>query len=87
MKYPEEPEKFLDTEIELHAEIQELYAVAASPELYPVFVQAGAVNSILGCLTHENTDISIAAIGLLQEMTVRFKTKHLSAHTSYIYSS
>lgn len=69
MKFPDEPEKFLESEMELHAEIQELYAVAASPELYPVLVQAGAVASILGCLTHENTDISIAAIGLLQEMT------------------
>jgi beta-catenin-like protein 1 len=71
MKFPDEPEKFLESEMELHAEIQELYAVAASPELYPILVQTGAVTSILGCLAHENTDISIAAIGLLQEMTVR----------------
>jgi hypothetical protein len=71
MKFPDEPEKFLESEMELHTEIQELYAVAASPELYPILVQTGAVTSILGCLAHENTDISIAAIGLLQEMTVR----------------
>jgi hypothetical protein len=70
MKFPDEPEKFLESEMELHAEIQELYAVAASPELYPILVQTGAVTSVLGCLAHENTDISIAAIGLLQEMTV-----------------
>ncbi len=69
MKFVDEPNKFMESELELHAEIQELYAVAASPELYPVLVQAGAVNSILGCVTHENTDISIAAVGLLQEMT------------------
>lgn len=69
MKYADEPAKFLDSELELHAEIQELFAVAASPELYPVLVQMGAVSSILGCVTHENTDISIAAVSLLQEMT------------------
>lgn len=69
MKYSDEPAKFLDSELELHAEIQELFAVAASPELYPVLVQMGAVTSILGCVTHENTDISIAAVSLLQEMT------------------
>ena len=69
MKFSDEPSKFLDSELELHAEIQELFAVAASPELYPVLVQMGAVASILGCVTHENTDISIATVSLLQEMT------------------
>eukprot|EP01038_Epipyxis_sp_PR26KG_P004880 gene4880-6837_t len=69
MKYPDEPEKFLDSEMELHAEIQELYAVAASPELYPILIQTGSINSILGMIPHENTDISLASIGLLQEMT------------------
>ena len=56
-------------QIELHAEINELYAVAASPELYPTLVEAGSVASILGMVAHENTDISIAAVGLIQEMT------------------
>ena len=46
-----------------------MYAVAASPELYSILVQTGAVSSILGMITHENTDISIATVGLLQEMT------------------
>ena len=48
MKHSEEPEKFMESELELHAEINELYSVAASPELYPTFVEAGSVNSILG---------------------------------------
>lgn len=69
MKYSDEPEKFMESEIELNAEIQELFAVAASPELYPILVQMGSVTSILGMITHENTDISIATINLLQEMT------------------
>lgn len=69
MKHSEEPEKFMESELELHAEINELYAIAASPELYPTLVDAGSVNSILGMITHENTDISIATMGLLHEMT------------------
>jgi len=69
MKYPNEPEKFLESEVELHAEIQELHAVAASPELYYILVDTKAVNSILGMITHDNTDISIGAVSLLQEMT------------------
>ena len=50
MKHSEEPEKFMESELELHAEINELYAIAASPELYPTFVEAGSVTSVLGTL-------------------------------------
>jgi beta-catenin-like protein 1 len=69
MKHPDQPETFLDSEIELHKEINNLYAVSASPELYPVVVESGSVPSILGMIAHDNTDISIAAIGLLLELT------------------
>ena len=69
MKYPDEPEKFMDSEIELHEELNNLYALSASPELYPTFVQSGSVVSLLGMVAHENTDISLAAVGLLQELT------------------
>lgn len=48
MKNSDDPEKFMESELELHAEINELYAVAASPELYPTFVDAGSVTSVLG---------------------------------------
>jgi beta-catenin-like protein 1 len=48
MKYPNEPEKFMESEVELHAEIQELHAVAASPELYHILVDTNAVTSVLG---------------------------------------
>lgn len=68
MKYPDEPQKFMESELELHSEIQELFVIAASPELYHVLVQAGTVNSIFGMVIHENTDISLAAVALLQEM-------------------
>jgi beta-catenin-like protein 1 len=46
-----------------------MFAVAASPELYPSFVELGAVASLLGLLTHDNTDICLAVISLLVELT------------------
>ena len=69
MKYPTDPEKFMDSEVELHEELNNLYAISASPDLYPTFVQAGSVQSLLGMVAHENTDVSLAAVGLLQELT------------------
>lgn len=68
MKYPTDPEKFMESEVELNDQIQELYAIAAYPELYIDFIGNGSLPSVLGMITHENTDISISTIGLLQEM-------------------
>lgn len=68
MKYVDQPAKFMDSEIELHKEINDLYAVSASPDLYPILVEAGSISSILGMVAHENTDISISAVGLLLEL-------------------
>ena len=69
VKYTDQPEKFMESEIELNQEINELYPLAASPELYPIFIQSGSLTSVLGMITHENTDISITTIGLIQELT------------------
>lgn len=68
MKHPNDPEKFMDSEVDLNSEINDLYALAASPELYTIFVENGSMESVLSMLAHENTDISICAIGLLQEL-------------------
>lgn len=68
-KFGDSPEKFMESEIELNMEISELYALAASPELYPVLVGSGSLESLLGLIAHENTDISISVVGLLQELT------------------
>lgn len=69
IKYPDLPEKFMDSEVELNDILQEMHIVATQPELYPILVELNAVQSILGLLAHENTDISIAVVDLLQELT------------------
>lgn len=69
IKFPDEPAKFLESEMELYDSVQELRAVAAAPELYPALVDLQCVPSILGLLSHENTDLAVAAVDLLQELT------------------
>lgn len=69
IKYAHAPEKFMESEMELHAAINDLYSVAASPELYSALLQADSMTTILGLITHENSDVSLASVGLLQEMT------------------
>lgn len=69
IKFPDVPERFMESEVDLNDTIQELHIVATQPELYHMLVDLNAVQSLLGLLTHENTDISIAVVDLIQELT------------------
>jgi beta-catenin-like protein 1 len=69
MKYPDQPDKFMDSEIELDEQLKKLRLIAASPHLYPEVVKMNSVGSILGLISHENTDISIESISLINELT------------------
>ncbi|GMH11286.1 hypothetical protein Nepgr_013127 [Nepenthes gracilis] len=69
LKYPDQPEKFADSEVELHEELQKLKLLAGGPELYPELVNLNAIPSILGLLHHDNTDIAIDVVSLLQDLT------------------
>ncbi|KAL9890964.1 beta-catenin-like protein 1 [Glossina fuscipes fuscipes] len=69
IKYPDNPGKFMDSELELHDMIQELKAVAAVPDLYPTLVELNGIPSILELLSHPNTDVAVAIVDLLQEIT------------------
>ncbi|KAI5693771.1 hypothetical protein M8J75_005537 [Diaphorina citri] len=60
IKFPDNAEKFMESEIELHTTIQELHAIATVPDLYPLLVQLKAVSSMLELVLHENTDIAVA---------------------------
>ncbi|KAJ0462638.1 putative beta-catenin-like protein [Helianthus annuus] len=69
LKYPDQPEKFADSEVELHEEIEKLKILAGAPELYPDLVNLNVIPSILDLLVHDNTDIAIDVVGLLQDLT------------------
>nr|CAG4647787.1 EOG090X03ST [Moina brachiata] len=69
IKFPDSPEKFMDSELELHEAIQQLHALATVPELYVVAVEQKLIPTLLGLLSHDNTDVSVAVVNLLQELT------------------
>lgn len=69
MKYADQPEKFMESELDLDEEVQRLLAVAGSPELYPDFVKLGAVENLMALLSHDNTDIAADVIDLFQQLT------------------
>ncbi|XP_075951559.1 beta-catenin-like protein 1 [Anarhichas minor] len=69
IKFPDNPEKFMETELDLNDIIQEMHVIATMPDLYHLLVELNAVHSLLGLLSHENTDVAIAVVDLLQELT------------------
>uniref|UniRef100_G1PT61 Beta-catenin-like protein 1 n=1 Tax=Myotis lucifugus TaxID=59463 RepID=G1PT61_MYOLU len=69
IKFPDNPEKFMESELDLNDIIQEMHVVATMPDLYHLLVELNAVQSLLGLLGHDNTDVSIAVVDLLQELT------------------
>lgn len=70
IKFPENPEKFMESEIELHSVINELKVVATVPDLYPLLVELNAIPSLIELLAHQNTDIGVVVIDLLQEVNI-----------------
>ncbi|XP_026718157.1 beta-catenin-like protein 1 [Athene cunicularia] len=69
IKFPDNPEKFMESELDLNDIIQEMHVIATMPDLYHLLVELNAVQSLLGLLGHDNTDVSIAVVDLLQELT------------------
>lgn len=69
MKYADQPERFMASEVDLDQCVQSFLQLINNPNQYPVFVEANAVSHLLSLLTHENTDISIDVVDLLQALT------------------
>jgi beta-catenin-like protein 1 len=61
--------RFMESELELHEAIQLMHALATVPELYTVGVEQKLIPTLLGLLSHDNADISVAVVNLLQELT------------------
>ncbi|KAF3925292.1 hypothetical protein ABW20_dc0107358 [Dactylellina cionopaga] len=68
-KFEDDPAKFMESEAELDLEITNLAVLAQHPELYEEFAKMGCLASLVGLLSHENTDISIAVVQLIGEFT------------------
>lgn len=69
IKFPDNPEKFMESELDLNDAITEIKVLATMPEHLHYLVELRAVNSFLALLNHSNADIAIVVVDLLQELT------------------
>ncbi|KAI0577331.1 DUF1716 domain containing protein [Pyrenophora tritici-repentis] len=68
-KYEDDPTKFMDSEADLDEGIKALSILSEHPELYEEFATSTAAAKLVELLAHENTDIAIAAIEMISELT------------------
>lgn len=47
----------MESELDLHDEVQRLHILATVPEHYPIIAKLHATNTLLGLITHENSGI------------------------------
>ena len=45
VKFPDLPERFMESELELNEELQTLHVIATTPEFYPILSEVGHVTS------------------------------------------
>jgi beta-catenin-like protein 1 len=69
LKFQEQPEKFMMSELDLRDAISKMQAIATVPDLYPIVISLNIMSSLLELLAHPNTDIAAAIIEILQEYT------------------
>ncbi|KAI7903181.1 Catenin-beta-like protein [Cokeromyces recurvatus] len=68
VRYADQPEKFMESEADLDEEIKNLLTLTEAPHMYPELIKLGTVNSLMSLLSHENTDIAIDTIDLINEL-------------------
>lgn len=68
-RYEADPSKFIQSEADLDEEIKRLSILAEHSDLYGEFARLGCVGSLVGLLAHENTDIAIDALEMINELT------------------
>lgn len=78
----------MESELDLNDIIQEMHVIATMPDLYHLLVELNAVQSLLGLLGHDNTDI----LQWLQQLSHERLSADLSvisypAFTDYMFFS
>jgi beta-catenin-like protein 1 len=68
-KYEDDPTKFMESEGDLDESIKSLSTLSEHAELYEEFAKTTAAAKLVELLAHENTDIAIAAIEMVSELT------------------
>ncbi|KAI0337925.1 DUF1716-domain-containing protein [Trametopsis cervina] len=69
-KHPDDPTKFIDSEADLDLALKALLPLSQAPVIaYPELVKSGVIERLIGLLSHENADIVIDVVEVINELT------------------
>ena len=68
IQHPDNPAKFMNSEVALYEEIELWNDLAASIEYYSLFVQMGAVDTLKSLFIHDNLDVVLCVVKLFNEL-------------------
>ncbi|CAI7611012.1 unnamed protein product [Penicillium palitans] len=68
-KFESDPQKFMTSEADLDTEIKGLSILSEHSDLYEEFAKMGCVASLTSLLSHENADIAIDVVQIINELT------------------
>ena len=68
VKYAESPEKFEESELDLIIELKRMSNLVSDPRWLPVLIDLNVASSLINLVAHENSDISIATLVLVNEL-------------------
>ena len=57
IKFPDQPAKFMESEVELNDEMQKLHVIATVPEHYTLLMEMNTVHMLVELLNHDHPDI------------------------------
>lgn len=67
-EHADSPERFMTSELALNDDLLALGQLATNVGLYREVVGAGAAETLLACLSHENSDVAMAVVNTLTEL-------------------
>lgn len=69
VQFASAPEKFAESELDLHEHIAKVRDLSTAPDLYDDFLKFEGPKIIIACLAHVNTDIVLVVLDLLNILT------------------
>ncbi|GBE59089.1 beta-catenin family protein, putative [Babesia ovata] len=68
LEHPEEPERWVKSEVDLDEQIRLFRDLCAQPELFEPFEELGGLRILRDALSHPNIDIAMATLAVLNEL-------------------
>jgi len=67
-KYPDDPTKFMQSEVDVDEALMALKELAVAPQLYDLFISLGGCETLASLFTHENDNVHVSVLSLLAEL-------------------